>query len=391
MDLIGTASLPVAIALTYTLIVNACLHPPTSFTEAIPLMLLVAVIGLPGVLILLATRKVVYVLWMLIYLIALPIWNFVLPVYAFWHFDDFSWGETRKVEGEAKDKGHIDDTANIAFSVPLRRWEDWERSRLRKLKREARRRADLERQFGKGIYNDEKDHADQYLDPHRASHKSLESFSDSASDFDEDRWGAQIGGYDESQPPPPLAIVRHSMWAEGDNAIVGARDMEEMLEKGWDEDERTPPLQSWQKEHSFSPYPPPLPSIPPKYGVLSKPLPPQHQQQQHHQGPPPPLNRPTREASQVPAPGPRGPSVLHQHRQPPHMQANGNGNANANPFADVPTIAVTSGVDRNVSGGYPQHARNRSGGQNVQPNPSAPTDYSGMPPHMNNQRMQYPR
>jgi chitin synthase len=25
---------------------------------------------------------------MLIYLLALPVWNFVLPVYAFWHFDE---------------------------------------------------------------------------------------------------------------------------------------------------------------------------------------------------------------------------------------------------------------------------------------------------------------
>jgi chitin synthase len=36
---------------------------------------------------------------MLIYLFALPVWNFLLPLYAFWHFDDFSWGETRYVEG----------------------------------------------------------------------------------------------------------------------------------------------------------------------------------------------------------------------------------------------------------------------------------------------------
>jgi hypothetical protein len=69
MDLIGTAVLPIAIALTYTLVVTYCLDPPSSFTEAIPLMLLVAVIGLPAVLILLATRKIVYVAWMGIYLI----------------------------------------------------------------------------------------------------------------------------------------------------------------------------------------------------------------------------------------------------------------------------------------------------------------------------------
>jgi chitin synthase len=95
MDLLGTVVLPIAIALTYTLVVGSALNPPRNFEEAIPLLLLISVLGLPAVLILLTTRKVVYVFWMLIYLIALPVWNFVLPLYAFWHFDDFSWGETR--------------------------------------------------------------------------------------------------------------------------------------------------------------------------------------------------------------------------------------------------------------------------------------------------------
>lgn len=95
MDLLGTVVLPIAIALTYMLIVGMALQPPKSFEEAIPLILLIAVLGLPGILIMLTTRKVVYVFWMLIYLLALPVWNLVLPVYAFWHFDDFSWGETR--------------------------------------------------------------------------------------------------------------------------------------------------------------------------------------------------------------------------------------------------------------------------------------------------------
>lgn len=97
MDLLGTTVLPVAIVLTYALIVNMALNPPDSFEKAIPLMLLCCVIGLPAILILLTTRKVVYVAWMGVYLLALPIWNFVLPLYAFWHFDDFSWGETRCV------------------------------------------------------------------------------------------------------------------------------------------------------------------------------------------------------------------------------------------------------------------------------------------------------
>ena len=97
MDLLGTVVLPVAISLTYALVVSMVLDPPNTFEKAIPLMLLVAVIGLPAVLILITTRKIVYVFWMFVYLAALPIWNFVLPVYSFWHFDDFSWGETRFV------------------------------------------------------------------------------------------------------------------------------------------------------------------------------------------------------------------------------------------------------------------------------------------------------
>ena len=98
MDLLGTVVLPIAVVLTYTLIITMGMHPPKSFDEAIPLMLLGAVLGLPAILILITTRKVVYVCWMFIYLLALPVWNLILPVYAFWHFDDFSWGETRYVQ-----------------------------------------------------------------------------------------------------------------------------------------------------------------------------------------------------------------------------------------------------------------------------------------------------
>ncbi|KAJ3525587.1 hypothetical protein NM688_g8382 [Phlebia brevispora] len=98
MDLLGTVVLPIAIALTYMLIISMALQPPKTFDEAIPLILLVAVLGLPGVLILITTRKVVYVAWMLVYLVALPVWNLVLPVYAFWHFDDFSWVDPLNTE-----------------------------------------------------------------------------------------------------------------------------------------------------------------------------------------------------------------------------------------------------------------------------------------------------
>ncbi|RKP06753.1 chitin synthase-domain-containing protein [Thamnocephalis sphaerospora] len=136
MELIGTVVLPVAIFMTYYLIISMASAELSTFTSYLPLIMLLAVLGLPGVLILITTRKVVYCAWMIVYLIALPVWNFVLPVYAYWHFDDFSWGETRKVAGEAKGDDHGKKEGDFdASSVPLKRWEDYERRRLREVKR----------------------------------------------------------------------------------------------------------------------------------------------------------------------------------------------------------------------------------------------------------------
>ncbi|KAI9152628.1 ATP-dependent RNA helicase [Blastocladiella emersonii ATCC 22665] len=81
MEVIGSVSLPIAIAMTYYLIIMAF----TGDVQVMPLVMLFCVLGLPAVLIMLTTRKVEYLYWMLIYLAALPIWNFVLPVYAKQH------------------------------------------------------------------------------------------------------------------------------------------------------------------------------------------------------------------------------------------------------------------------------------------------------------------
>jgi chitin synthase len=87
--LFGTVSLPAAVVLTMYLIVSSAI---SGSTATLPLVLLVMTLILPGILVLLTTRKPVYALWMFVYLLALPIWNFALPLYSFWHFDDFSWG-----------------------------------------------------------------------------------------------------------------------------------------------------------------------------------------------------------------------------------------------------------------------------------------------------------
>ncbi|KAF9429915.1 hypothetical protein BGZ76_001060 [Entomortierella beljakovae] len=136
MELIGTVVLPVAMVLTIVLIVNISMTQITTLAQAAPLILLVFVLTMPAVLILFTTRKLIYVAWMFVYLMALPVWNFVLPLYAYWHFDDFSWGETRKVAGEAKGEAHGNADGMFDSSrVPLKRWDDYEKARVRQVKR----------------------------------------------------------------------------------------------------------------------------------------------------------------------------------------------------------------------------------------------------------------
>jgi len=88
IELVGTCVLPAAIGFTVYVIVIAAVKRPVPI---IPLVLLGLILGLPAVLIVLTAKRWSYVGWMLVYLSSLVIWNFVLPIYAFWNFDDFSW------------------------------------------------------------------------------------------------------------------------------------------------------------------------------------------------------------------------------------------------------------------------------------------------------------
>ena len=127
MELAGTLVLPAAIAFTIYLIVVSII--PGGPNTTIPLILLAIVLGLPGVLIVVTSRKIAYVGWMLIYLISLPIWNGILPAYAFWHFDDFSWGQTRKVLGD-KGGDHGDKEGEFdSTHIVMKRWAEFERDR----------------------------------------------------------------------------------------------------------------------------------------------------------------------------------------------------------------------------------------------------------------------
>lgn len=65
---------------------------------------------------------------MTVYILAIPLFSFFIPMYSFWHFDDFSWGNTRLVLGDdglkkvlPADEGKFDPK-----SIPLKKWSDHE-------------------------------------------------------------------------------------------------------------------------------------------------------------------------------------------------------------------------------------------------------------------------
>ncbi|KAM0672379.1 chitin synthase [Ordospora colligata] len=99
MELFGTLVLPAAIVFTFVMIAVSILIEPAW----VPLIMLGGIFGLPAVLILMTTMELQYVFWCIVYVLSIPIWNLVLPTYAFWHFDNFTWGNTRKVDGDGEE------------------------------------------------------------------------------------------------------------------------------------------------------------------------------------------------------------------------------------------------------------------------------------------------
>ncbi|KAL7752546.1 hypothetical protein RI367_002080 [Sorochytrium milnesiophthora] len=125
MDLMSTMILPASTVYLYILIIRAIINGIGQYT-----MVIIGACGLYVthlVIILLVKKQYEYVLWITVYIIlAMPVFSIVLPAYAFWHFDDFSWGNTRQVQG-VKDDGHHDagaegEVRNIT-QLPVTEWE----------------------------------------------------------------------------------------------------------------------------------------------------------------------------------------------------------------------------------------------------------------------------
>ncbi|KAJ5662205.1 uncharacterized protein N7477_009821 [Penicillium maclennaniae] len=124
VDLLGTVILPATCVYLGYLVYRVA--SDTGPFPLISIIMLAAIYGLQAI-IFLIKRQWQHIGWMIIYLLAFPIYSFVLPLYSFWKQDDFTWGSTRVVIGEKGDKRVIavEDEAFDPRSIPLQRWDDY--------------------------------------------------------------------------------------------------------------------------------------------------------------------------------------------------------------------------------------------------------------------------
>ncbi|KAJ3080887.1 hypothetical protein HK102_002745 [Quaeritorhiza haematococci] len=125
LDLFSTVVQPAAIVY-----IGYLIYSLVSSTEVFPIIsiaLLAAIYGLQ-VIIFILKRQWAQIGWMIVYILATPVHSFYIPCYAFWHFDDFSWGNTRVVVGEGGKKMMYQ--ADVATfdpkSIPTKKWSDHE-------------------------------------------------------------------------------------------------------------------------------------------------------------------------------------------------------------------------------------------------------------------------
>lgn len=124
IDLFGTIILPATCTYLGYLIYRVATH--SGQFPLVSIIMIAAVYGLQA-LIFILKRQWQHIGWMIIYILAFPIYSFVLPIFSFWKQDDFSWGNTRIVIGEKGNKQivAVQDEGFHPRSVLLQRWDDY--------------------------------------------------------------------------------------------------------------------------------------------------------------------------------------------------------------------------------------------------------------------------
>ncbi|KAI8853639.1 chitin synthase-domain-containing protein [Chytridium lagenaria] len=123
LDLIGTFVQPCAL-IYIGYLVYAYLSDPSLKLPLVSMLMLAVVYG--GQMIIFVLKgKFQHFGWMIIYILATPLFSFYLPLYAFWHFDDFTWGNTRIVMTEGGEpRTHEGDEEDVTSLMPsLQAWD----------------------------------------------------------------------------------------------------------------------------------------------------------------------------------------------------------------------------------------------------------------------------
>ncbi|KXN70376.1 glycosyltransferase family 2 protein [Conidiobolus coronatus NRRL 28638] len=124
LDLVGTIILPASVIyLVYIIVAWATKFQIINYWS----ILIMASIYILQALLFIIKQKWEHIGWMIFYLFAIPLYNFYIPIYSYWHFDDFSWGNTRVVVGDGKKQIITDDEVPFdPASVPLMTWAEHE-------------------------------------------------------------------------------------------------------------------------------------------------------------------------------------------------------------------------------------------------------------------------
>ncbi|CAO3599809.1 unnamed protein product [Absidia cylindrospora] len=128
VDLISTLVMPALVGyliyLFYTI---------GTSTDTVPIISIATIAGVYGLqaLLFIIKRKWEYIIWMLVSILAIPVFSFYIPIYSYWHFDDFSWGNTRVVMGEKGKKIKMADEGEFdPKSIPTMTWTEYEKTIL---------------------------------------------------------------------------------------------------------------------------------------------------------------------------------------------------------------------------------------------------------------------
>lgn len=128
LDLISTLVMPAIVGYLGYLI-----YKLATLENTVPILTIIVIGGTYGLqaLLFIVKRRWEYILWMLVSILAIPVFWFYIPIYAYWHFDDFSWGNTRIVVGEKGKKTTVVDEGEFdPKSIPLMTWSQYEKNLL---------------------------------------------------------------------------------------------------------------------------------------------------------------------------------------------------------------------------------------------------------------------